>query len=341
MSLNAGPSETHLLSKDEPYLDISAIAIGRNEGPRLEACLSSLAGRVRRVVYVDSGSTDDSLEIARKSGAEVVELDTGRPFTAARARNGGLARLPLGDTGYVQFLDGDCILQPGWLAAARSFLEDNPDCAVVCGRRRERQPESSIYNQLCDLEWDTPIGETKACGGDALMRLSAVRAIGGFREDLIAGEEPELCVRLRKAGQTIWRLDHEMTLHDAAMTRFLQWWRRSMRGGHAFAEGAFLHGAPPERHWKTETRRAISWGGVLPLAAVSGAVLIHPALLTLLLAYPAQILRLTYRSGGGRTAFVAACFTMLVKLPELLGVLQFHLRRVRGQKSTLIEYKKL
>lgn len=209
---------------------IDAIVIGRNEGQRLIDCLSSLqAAGMRRLIYVDSGSTDGSTDAARAAGAEVIALDMTRPFTAARARNAGLERIAedrdLPD--FVHFVDGDCQLQPGWLQVAADFLADHPQVVVVCGRRRERHPRASVYNRLCDLEWDTPVGEELACGGDALMRTQALLAVGGFRDDLIAGEEPELCLRLRRAGGQIWRLDHEMVLHDAAMTRFSQWWRRA------------------------------------------------------------------------------------------------------------------
>ena len=200
---------------------IAAVAIGRNEGERLRRCLASMQGRVGRIVYVDSGSTDGSLDAAAAAGAQVVSLDLALPFTAARARNEGFALLGHEAPAYVQFVDGDCELQPGWLETASAFLDNHPDVAAVCGRRRERHPGQSLYNRLIDCEWDTPVGETRACGGDVLMRRDAFRAVGGFDPALIAGEEPELCVRLRAAGWRIWRLDAEMTLHDAAITRLV------------------------------------------------------------------------------------------------------------------------
>src|SRR5690606_29957800 len=154
--------------------------------------------------YVDSGSADGSPELARKLGADVVELDMSIPFTAARARNAGLRRLreiaPHLD--YVQFLDADCTLDAGWPGLALIFLSAHPHVAVVGGRRRDRHPESSVYNWLCDREWDQSAGETLACGGDAMMRIWPLQALGGFRDELIAGEEPELCVRMRASG---WR----------------------------------------------------------------------------------------------------------------------------------------
>lgn len=317
---------------------VDAVVIGRNEGARLVACLASLAGQVRRVVYVDSGSTDGSVAAAQAAGAQVVALDMARPFTAARARNAGLVALAGDAPDLVQFVDGDCIVDPGWIPAARAFLAANPQVGVVCGRRRERFPEVSVFNRLADAEWDTPVGQATACGGDALMRYPAVAGVGGYRDDLIAGEEPELCQRLRRAGWQVWRIGQEMTLHDAAMTRLSQWWKRSRRAGHAFAEGAALHGAGPDRHWVAESRRALVWGAVLPGVAVLGAML-HPVALMLMLALPAQVLRLAWRWGGGRAAWERALFTVLGKLPEAQGALGFYLGRITGRRRGLIEYK--
>lgn len=320
----------------EPIID--AVVIGRNEGARLVACLASLGGQVRRVVYVDSGSTDGSARAARDAGAEVVDLDMAQPFTAARARNAGLARLIGTDTGLVQLIDGDCTLEPGWVATAAAFLAANPGVGVACGRRREIHPEASVWNRLCDREWDTPVGEARACGGDALMRLAALVDVGGFDDSLIAGEEPDLCLRLRRAGWSVWRLDAAMTRHDAAIVRLGQWWRRSRRAGHAFAEGAARHGRGPERHWRLELRRALNWGALLPLL-VAVLVVRTPWALLLVLIWPLQVLRLARRMGGGRAGWEAALFSVLGKFAEAQGALGYYWRRLRGRQGGLIEYK--
>lgn len=317
-----------------------AVVIGRNEGARLIRCLDSVCGPVAHVVYVDSGSSDGSVDAARARGVQVVELDLDTPFTAARARNAGLAALlNLAAVEYVQFIDGDCELQQGWIETALAFLKDTSDAAVAFGRRRERFPEASVYNRLCDWEWDTPIGESAACGGDALMRVEGLQQVSGYNPHLIAGEEPDLCVRLRGKGWRIWRLDHEMTLHDAAMTRFSQWWNRTRRAGHAFAEGAALHGAGATRHWVRETRKAVIWGLVLPLVLLLAAVIGSPWALLGFAAYPAQLLRLALREGGDRQAWERAFFLVLGKFPEALGVLQYRRGRLSGKRGGLIEYK--
>lgn len=215
------------------WTDVGVVVIGRNEGQRLLRCLESLAGRGTMLVYVDSGSTDGSVDAARDCGAVVVQLDQTTRFTAARARNAGMDVLPVdGTIQYVQFVDGDCEMKPDWLEKARSFLETRPDVAGVAGHLAEQFPERSIYNCLCAIEWNAPAGETRALGGVAMYRLDDVRAAGGFDPQILAGEEPELCLRLRRRGRVLMRLNTSMALHDADLMSFVAWWRRMRRGGY-------------------------------------------------------------------------------------------------------------
>ncbi|MBI5891283.1 MAG: glycosyltransferase [Nitrosomonadales bacterium] len=323
-------------------MNIGVVVIGRNEGERLRRCLESVIKITRRVVYVDSGSTDGSVAMVRSMGLEVVDLDLHIPFTAARARNEGgrlLLRLAPG-LDYIQFVDGDCELASGWLETSAAFLDANQAAAMACGRLRERYPERSIYNRLCDTEWDTALGLTKACGGIAMARREAFEAAGGFREDLIAGEESELCVRLRAKGWQIWRIDAEMALHDAAMTRFGQWWRRSMRGGYAYAEGARLHGASPERHRVKESRRIWIWGLGIPVIACCLAIALGAWGWAILLIYPLQIVRLALRgTRSERENWLQALFLVLGKFPEAMGQASYLRHRLAGKSARLIEYK--
>lgn len=336
--------------------DVGAILIGRNEGARLLACLASLGPVAARSVYVDSGSTDGSVAAARAAGLVVVELDASVPFTAARARNAGAAALAADARGdglaYFQFVDGDCALDPDWIDKAAAFLDATPDAAVVCGRRRERFPDASLYNRLCDMEWNTAVGRAAACGGDSLMRRAAFEAAGGFDPRLIAGEEPELCFRLRAAGWTIRRIDAEMTLHDAAITRFGQWWRRAVRGGWAWAEGAAMHGGGPERYKVREARGVLVWGGLVPAAALTLAaagalgagVWAWAGAAILATGLPAMALRtaLGRRRRFGdpwRAALAYGAFAMIAKPAQLVGMLRYVRHRLQGGAARLIEYK--
>jgi hypothetical protein len=283
---------------------------------------------------------------ARARGAAVVELDTAAPFTAARARNAGFARLLELDpqAEWVQFVDGDCELVGDWWRAVERWLPGDPRVAVICGRRRERHPDASVYNRLCDLEWDTPVGSALACGGDALMRVAALRAVGGFDARLIAGEEPELCFRLRAAGHRIERIDAEMTLHDAALTRFSQWWRRALRAGHAYAENHALHGASPERFKARELRSVLLWGGALPALALGLAPATGGLSLAALGAYALLFARVrAAQLRAGRTPGDAAryaAFVVIGKFAQLAGVAWFRWNLARGRRADLIEYKR-
>jgi glycosyltransferase involved in cell wall biosynthesis len=325
---------------------VGVVAIGRNEGDRLKRCLRSAKEQTSQVVYVDSGSTDESVAFSESIGVEVVNLDTSIPFTAARARNEGVARLiecwP--EIEFVHVLDGDCEFQDGWIQIAHELMLTENKVAVVCGRRRERHPEVSKYNQLCDLEWDTPIGQARSCGGDALFRLKAFNEVGGYNPSVIAGEEPELCVRIRSKGYEVHRLDHEMTLHDASMTRFNQFWKRAKRAGHAYAQGSDMHGAPPERHCVKQTRSAVIWGLFLPVLAIGLAWWtygISVVLYLLLVCAQAWKIRCGQikRGRSKQHANLLAIYIMIAKHAQVSGVLLYWFRKLMNKKATLIEYK--
>jgi GT2 family glycosyltransferase len=325
---------------------LGVIAIGRNEGERLRLCLESVMGRGLIIVYVDSGSVDGSVELARSLGADVVELDLSRPFTAARARNEGFERLcqinP--QVRFVQFIDGDCEVAEGWLEKAREVLQENLEVGVVCGRRRERFPERTVYNRLADLEWDSPVGEANACGGDAMMRVEAVRKVGGYNPMIIAAEDDEVCLRIRREGWKVLRLDCAMTLHDMAMTRFRQWWRRSTRTGHAYAEGSAMYGHTPERHFVRQTRSTIFWGILVPLTAL-GLAWPTRGLSFILMAGYLLLYRRTYRyyavqrGWPSADARLFAGWIVLAKFPHALGLIRYWLGRLSGQRSPVIEYR--
>lgn len=318
--------------------------IGRNEGERLQRCLDSLRSSSLSVVYVDSASSDDSVAMARSRGVAVVELDMQTPFTAARARNAGFQALRQKEPGLslVQFIDGDCEMIDGWLEAAVAFLDQRADVAAVCGRLRERFPERSIYNRLSDHEWDRPPGQTDASGGIVMMRGDLFAAVGGFREDLVAGEEPELCQRLRRAGWKIWRLAQGMAWHDAAMLRFGQWWMRNKRVGFAYAQAVDLQRRASERHHWKQLVSPWFWVAVVPALALAACWTFGWLALLMLLIYPVQVLRVALKSRGDALGrLTRGAFITLGKLPEALGQLQFLRKRLRSATtaSTSFDYK--
>jgi GT2 family glycosyltransferase len=315
------------------------VIIGRNEGARLERCLRSVLAVSKRVVYADSASTDGSAELAKRLGAAVVVLPQDGKLTAARGRNAGFAELKarFPSCGTVQFLDGDCILQPGWVEQALAFLQGNPKVAVVCGRRFEAHPDNSIYNALCDEEWDTPIGEATECGGDALVRCEAFEQVGGYRSDLLAGEEPDMTARMRAAGWKIWRIDAPMTEHDARILTFRQWWRRTQRGGFGYAQVWQATKSLPQPLYGRQLRSAVMWTIALPVVVVLFAIAAKQPLILLALpiAYALQLARIA-AGWRGPAKWTRASLILFAKIPEAIGAARYVLT---SGKRHVPEYK--
>jgi GT2 family glycosyltransferase len=323
---------------NDASLDIGFVVIGRNEGSRLRLCLCSVLARSSQIVYADSGSSDGSTDLAAELGIAVVELSPGLRLTAARGRNAGYkelrSRFP--NCRYVQFLDGDCILQPDWIGDAFAFLEAHPEVAVVCGRRFEANPGASIYNGMADREWDTPIGEAKECGGDALMRTEAFDQVGGYQDELLAGEEPEMTARMRAAGWKIWRIGSQMTEHDANMFSLGQWWRRAQRSGFGYAQAWHATKNLPQPLYGRQLLSATAWAVGLPMVVIGAAILVgQPFLsLALLLLYALQLLRIGSRRSG-KHKWATAALMLFAKLPESIGALRYLI----ASKAKVPEYK--
>ncbi len=326
---------------------VGIVAIGRNEEEYLQAALESALKATPYVVYVDSGSTDNSLQIATKLGVAIVELDPAIPFTAARAYNTGVTRLlELSPSlEFVQFLDGDAQLLPEWVESAFQAMTQNPEVSVVCGRRREKFPHQSVYNLLADMEWDTPIGEIEECGPESMMRLSHFKKVRGFDESLIAGEEPEICFRLRLNGGKILRIDADTSQHDMNMMQFRQWWRRSRRGGYAFAEEAWIHRQAPGHYRQRQCLRIWLWVFGLPLTAISLFSVTHGvSLLVLPVGYGLNIFKILRwaqqeRQYNTAKALTYSLFCLLIKFPEWHGQLEFFWLKLLGRRRQIIEYK--
>ncbi|MDC7221647.1 MAG: glycosyltransferase [Spirochaetales bacterium] len=324
---------------------IGVVVIGRNEGERLRKCLQSIKdNRVDRFVYVDSGSTDNSLEIAENQGAHIVHLNTDIPFSAGRARNEGFRYLTeqYNDLEYVQFVDGDCMIESNWMDAGLAYLNENPDYVIVAGQRKELFPDSSVYNMMCDYEWNTPIGDAKASGGDFIIRTEAFSEVNGFNPKVVAGEEPDLCYRLRQKGWRIRRIDHIMTYHDAAMTKFSQWWKRTKRSGHAYTQGYDLHKADKEGYNKKEVIRIMQWSVVLPFVVLLGTAFIHFLFVVALMLYPVRLFRiyhnLSKKYGKGRNTFINSWFVSLAVFPQMVGLALYYYRKLRSRDMKIIEY---
>jgi GT2 family glycosyltransferase len=324
---------------------VGIVVIGRNEGDRLKRCLRAAFSQCDIVVYVDSGSSDDSVTYAESRGADVVRLDTGRGFSAARARNEGFHQLIRNhnEIEFVQFIDGDCEMSQGWLLFARAYLERNESCAIVAGRMYEQHKDYSIYNRLCDFEWNTEVGEAKACGGVFMIRRKAFQNVGGFNPEVVAGEEPELCYRLRRSNWSISRLDASMNLHDAHITRFSQWLKRQLRCGYSYTQVFSLQRRDKNPPFRREILSTWSWAFVLPCIVLILSTIVSWYFLALLCLYAYQQLKIAVnakkRIGSWKQSLIYGFFIVIAKWPNLAGQLLFMKRNFVDKRHSIIEYK--
>lgn len=326
---------------------VGGVVIGRNEGARLGRSLEAAVRDFDVTVYVDSDSSDGSRELAAQKGAIVLHMKTG-PFTPSRGRQTGLEELARNhaELEFVHFVDGDCVLQPNWLAVGLEFLEKNPQVGAVFGRRRE-EDLSRFYNRLMDVDWNHPSGVVMNFGGESLARLKAVLEAGGWASGTINAEDIDLSLRMREKGWLIQRLDEEMGLHDARMTRFGEYWRRSVRAGYGYLEVGLRYRHGPGRFLLNRVVSSGLYGGALPIVTVAGAFLFWPAAAASGLLYLRVFTKMTrfalQREASPGTALGYAALNLVCKTANLVGSTRCLLDFLQGRgrpRDDLIVYRK-
>ena len=334
-----------------PQPAIAVVIIGRNEGERLRVCLSSVLAmnyprELIEVLYVDSSSTDSSVALARSLGVKTIVLEG--PTTAARGRNAGWTQT---EAPFVLFLDGDTLLNPNFVASAVKHFHDpkyTEPLAGVYGNRRETHTADSIYNAIFDLDWNAGTGYSLFFGGDALVRREALAAVGGYNPLLIAGEEPDLCRRMRGLGYRILHVDEPMTLHDLAMFTFTQYWRRSIRTGYAYAEISTKYAKTNDPLWSAESRsntiRGLFWWWG-PILAIVVSILFHSIapfaffLAVAFILFARTAAKVMNRTHDLKLLLAYSLHSHLQQVPILFGQIRFHKQRRRGGNAAIIEYK--
>lgn len=331
-------------------LQLSVVIVGRNEGERLIRCIRSVQAinfpkEAMEIIYVDSGSTDNSPARAKALGVRVLTIQPERPVPTF-GRNAGwrAAQAP-----FILFLDGDTILQPDFVKAALSYFTD-AKIAAVWGHRRELYPNVSWYHRVLDLEWIYAAGASEFFGGDTLVRRHVLEEVEGYNTTQITtgGEEPEMCQRVRSRGYTILHIDCPMTLHDLAITRWSQYWRRSIRTGYSFAEVAVLFHHTDLPLWREESRNNllrfsaltsfIAGGIIAALALKTGWPLLLVVLITCFMCLHTSW-RTRWKSNDLYTLLLYGIHSQFQHIPIALGQLLYYYHHWRKQRSNVIAYK--
>lgn len=312
---------------------VDIVIIGLNAEKTLQRCIESIkensySQNLITIIYSDGGSIDNSVKIAESiEGVKVVKLKLEHP-TPGKQRNEGWKS---GKAEYVQFVDSDTIVDIDWIKTAVEEL-NRGEAGAVCGDRREMYPEKSIYNWIGDNEWNAKPGYIKYFGGDVMVKRELLEKTGGYNDNLIAGEDPELAYRAGKEGYKIKKINALMTKHDLAMYKVKQYWKRAYRTGHAYAEVNKMH----RDMWYDDYERIIKRGGIGLIGSIVGALFatitpyfIFITLLSIGVLFRPRIMLVNYFKSEmnltKKEAKIYAIHASVVVIPQLFGILRYKL----------------
>jgi glycosyltransferase involved in cell wall biosynthesis len=217
-------------------VELSIVLIGKNQAWNMARLVESILTQTsqvgsREIIFVDSASTDETLQIAAQYPIHVLRLRPSQTLTPAAGRYVGY-RYSSGSM--VLFVDGDMELYPGWLEHALQALRRRPDVGAVTGEIIDLPKDASTPSTRRP---EVSIGACAArsvpfAAGVAIYRRAALERAGPFNPYLQSDEEPDLCVRIRHQGFQIVRLDHPVVYHysDAMvhMSTLVGRWRRKL-----------------------------------------------------------------------------------------------------------------
>jgi GT2 family glycosyltransferase len=210
---------------------ITVIVPVHNGMPWLEEQLIALAAQQCpqpwEVIVADNGSTDRSASFARefaKAHENFHLIDASMVKGPPAARNAGV-RASSGNL--LVFCDADDVVQAGWLNSFAKALEDVDVAAGVFDfwslnglSVSPHQPAS--VRQLGFL----PAG----LGANLAVRRRAFEDIGGFAEELLVGEDIDLCWRLQLAGYR-FVIDFDARVAKRERPKFMQVFRQAAAYG--------------------------------------------------------------------------------------------------------------
>ncbi|OIO60906.1 MAG: glycosyl hydrolase [Verrucomicrobia bacterium CG_4_10_14_3_um_filter_43_23] len=317
-------------------MKIDVVIIGINTENTLKSCIESVLNSnyplsELQIYYVDGGSRDSSVSIAgRFPSIEIIELDTKYP-TPGMGRNAGWRA---GNAEWVQFLDSDTELHPDWLNFATHAIEDN--IGAISGNLHEVFPKANIYHFIAHLEWGADPGESQAFGGNVFMRRSILQETGGYREDWIVGEDPDLSQRIHKLNHwKIIHIDAPMGRHNIAMKSFGQYWKRAYRSGYGYAAICGAHGLRKGSFWVYELGRIMArGGGFVGLSFVAFICLLFGQMVGILifllglclLLYP-RLFRIDYFRENKKIDYISAkryaWHCSFVVIPQFFGIMRY------------------
>lgn len=177
---------------------VSVIIPVRNDAKRLGRLLQSVRQQSyppdrREVIVVDNGSQDDSRSVGERQGATVLSFPQ---LYVGALRNRGVA---VSNGSILAFVDSDHEVPPDWIETAVAQFAADPGLTLL-GFPYLAPPDGTWVQRTWELHRLHHRGRREAnwlASGNMFARREAFLAVNGFREDLVATEDVDLCIRLR------------------------------------------------------------------------------------------------------------------------------------------------
>lgn len=198
------PNSPAMPDQSRAYPTVDVVIPTYNRADLLPLAIASIQAQtvpVSRIFVVDDGSTDSTVEWVRQEALRDprIELIEKKHGGANRARNAGIART---EAEWIAFLDSDDAWEPEKLERQFALLERNPDLIGLfsgfrlVGGAIERVHIPRDNPSVHDLRCSNALGSTSA----AVLKASAVRAVGGFDPSLPSCQDWDLWFRIRREG---------------------------------------------------------------------------------------------------------------------------------------------
>ncbi|MCB0324189.1 MAG: glycosyltransferase [Bdellovibrionales bacterium] len=292
---------------------VALVIPAKNAERTLEQCLRSVlpwqeSGMLSEVILVDDGSTDDTADIARRLGAQVLSAH-GKGRGAARNLGWRHAASDL-----VWFIDSDCVAEPDALERLLALFRDSA-VAGAGGSYGIAEEETLlarlIHEEIVERHLRMPLRVNFLGSFNVMYRRSVLEQVGGFNEELLLAQDAELAYRVRKHGGAL-AFDIRSKVKHYHPTALLPYLRKQAGQGYWRVQLYHLH---PERAggdsystWSDHVQPPMAMAsiGMLPFLCIDGMewLPLLAVLLTALLQLPmtlALVRRLdcTYLSYAG------------------------------------------
>ena len=203
-------------------MSVAVVVPNWNGEAFLGACLDSLAAQSleHRVVVVDNGSVDGSVELVRSAypGVELVALEHNAGF--AGGVNRGIEAALAHGVELVALLNNDAVADERWLQRLVEAADAHPEAGIVSAKllawdRRHLDSTGDCYSvwglayprgrgELDTGQYDDDVELFAASGGASLYRADLLRTVGTFDEDFFAYfEDVDLSFRAQLAGWSV------------------------------------------------------------------------------------------------------------------------------------------